>query len=55
MAKIWRNRIIAGDKAYNKCPVTWKLSVKDLLWQDVIDGVITASQYTLFVGEEYIG
>ena len=53
MAKIWRNRIIAGDKLYSSCPAAYKPAVKALLRQDVADGTITAEQYETFTGEPY--
>ena len=54
MAKIWRNRIIAGDQLYENCPARYQSQVKALLRQDVENGVITAEQYEEFVGEPYI-
>lgn len=53
MAKIWRNRIIAGDKQYKNCPATYKAAVKALLKQDVEDGVITGQEYEDYTGEAY--
>lgn len=54
MAKIWRNRIIAGDKQYTSCPAVYKNAVKALLKEDVVNGVITASDYERFTGEPYV-
>lgn len=53
MAKIWRNRIIAGDKLFENCPAVYKEAVKNLLKQDVVNGVITESDYEEYTGEKY--
>lgn len=53
MAKIWRNRIIAGDKQYKNCPPIYKAAVKSLLKQDVMNGIITGQEYEKFTGEAY--
>jgi len=53
MAKIWRNRIIAGTQLYENCPDRYKDAVKALLRQDVENGVITAEQYKEITGEDY--
>lgn len=53
MARIWRNRIIAGDKLFIDCPVKYKNDVKYLLRQDVKDGVITPEQYEEYTDEPY--
>ncbi len=53
MAKIWRNRIIAGDKQYTNCPAIYKPGVKALLKQDVENGIITAEAYKKITGETY--
>ncbi len=53
MAKIWRNRIIAGTRTYQEVPLLWKAQVKNLLRQDVANGVITAERYEEIVGEPY--
>ncbi len=53
MAKIWRNRIIAGTRTYAEVPLTWKNQVKALLRMDVHNGVITREQYEEYVGEPY--
>lgn len=55
MAKIWRNRIIAGTRTFDEVPATWKEQVKVLLRVDVKNGVITAKQYEDITGEPYIG
>ena len=53
MAKIWRNRIIAGTQSYDNCPLKYKDAVKALLRQDVENGVITREQYKEYVHEDY--
>lgn len=45
MAKIWRNRIIAGDKEFSSCPLAYKNSVIQLLKDDVKNGVISSDDY----------
>lgn len=50
MPKIWRNRILAGDKSYDKCPPIYKSAVKKLLQKDVNDGLITAEDFEQFIG-----
>lgn len=54
MSKIWRNRIIAGDKTFAACPSAYKAGVKALLKQDVANGVITEADYKKFTGEKYV-
>lgn len=54
MSKIWRNRIIAGDKSFASCPSAYKAGVKALLKQDVENGVITEADYKKFTGEKYV-
>ena len=51
MAKIWRNRIEAGDKLFQDCPDRYKEQVKALMRQDVTDGIITADRYEELIGE----
>lgn len=53
MAKIWRNRIIAGDKTYAECPQRYKAQVLALLRQDVENGVITADEFEELTGQPY--
>lgn len=53
MAKIWRNRLIAGTQKFEDCPERYKESVFLMLRQDVIDGVITVEQYKDITGEDY--
>lgn len=53
MCRIWRNRIIAGDKTFAACPQRYKAGVLELLRQDVVDGVITAERFEELTGEPY--
>lgn len=55
MAKIWRNRIIAGDKAYASCPARYKPAVLELLKADVADGTISEKRFEEITGEPYGG
>lgn len=50
MAKIWRNRIIAGDKEYSACPERYRASVLDLLKADISSGVITQERFEEITG-----
>lgn len=52
MAKIWKNRIVAHDKEFANCPSIYKNSVKELLRQDVANGIITEEDYALFIGDD---
>lgn len=51
MPKIWRNRILAGDKSYDECPPIYKSAVKEFLQKDVYDGLITAEDFEQFTGK----
>lgn len=53
MAKIWRNRLIAGTQVWTDCPEKYKSAVQALLRTDVESGKITAERYEEIVGEEY--
>lgn len=53
MAKIWHNRILAGTRTYDEVPATWKAQVKVLFKADVVNGVISAEEYEVIVGEAY--
>ncbi len=53
MARIWRNRIIAGDKEFSHCPDRYKVQVLVLLRQDVVNGVITAERFEELTGQPY--
>lgn len=46
MAKIWRNRLIAGTQIFEDCPARYRDAVIALLREDVQNGVITAEQFT---------
>jgi len=45
VAKIWRNRLIAGTQQFHNCPEKYRDAVIALLEQDVEDGVITQERY----------
>ena len=53
MAKIWRNRIVAGTQVFEDCPERYKDAVLALLRQDVVDGVITAERFKELTGQDY--
>jgi hypothetical protein len=53
MAKIWRNRIIAGTQNFTDCPDRFKDDVLSLLRSDVSNGVITAEKFEELTGETY--
>lgn len=53
MAKIWRNRIEAGDQLFENCPARYKPQVLELMRQDVADGVITAERFEELTGVPY--
>ena len=53
MAKIWRNRIIAGTQVFEDCPVKYKATVLALLREDVSAGVITAERFREITGQNY--
>lgn len=53
IAKIWRNRIEAGDKTFEECPARYKAQVLALMRQDVEDGIITAEQFEELTGQPY--
>lgn len=53
MAKIWRNRIIAGDQLFENCPQKYRTQVLEFLRQDVADGVISAEQFEELTGQPY--
>lgn len=50
MAKIWRNRIIAGTQFFSDCPARYRDSVVALLREDVENGVITAERFSEITG-----
>lgn len=45
MAKIWRNRLIAGTQQFSNCPEKYRNAVIALLQEDVEQGVITQERY----------
>lgn len=53
MAKIWRNRIEAGDQLFENCPQRYQSQVLALMKQDVVDGIITAEQFEELTGHPY--
>ncbi len=53
IAKIWRNRIEAGDQLFKDCPKKFKDQVLTIMRQDVVDGVITAEQFEELAGQPY--
>lgn len=53
MAKIWRNRIEAGDQLFENCPDRYKPQVLVLMRKDVVDGVITKEQFEALTGQPY--
>lgn len=53
VAKIWRNRIIAGTKTYDECPAKYKGMVLEFLRADVAAGIITAEKFKELTGEDY--
>ena len=54
MAKIWRNRIEAGDQQFADCPEKYKNDVLYLMSKDVENGVITAEQFEEMTGQPYV-
>ena len=53
MAKIWRNRIEAGDQLFENCPKKYQAAVLNLMRQDVEDGIITAEEFEALTGQPY--
>lgn len=53
MAKIWKNRIVAGTQIFTDCPDRYKDKVIELLQQDVKDEKITAERYKELTGLDY--
>mgnify|MGYP003468161549 CR=1 FL=1 len=53
MAKIWRNRIVAGTQKFADCPDRFKDNVLALLRADVANGTITAEKFEELTGETY--
>jgi len=53
MAKIWRNRLIAGTQVFEDCPAKYREAVVALLREDVANGVITATRFKEITGMDY--
>jgi hypothetical protein len=53
MAKIWRNRLIAGDQLFENCPQRYKAQVLALLRRDVEDGTISEDRFEEITGVPY--
>lgn len=55
MAKIWRNRIWAGDKTYEECPTKYKADVLVWMRSDVVSNLHTAEEFEEKTGIPYAG
>lgn len=53
MAKIWRNRLIAGTQKFSDCPEKYKTEVVVLLREDVANGVIAAERFKEITDMDY--
>lgn len=53
MAKIWRNRIEAGDQLFSHCPEKYRAQVLVLMRKDVADGIISAEGFEDLTGIPY--
>lgn len=53
MAKIWRNRIEAGDQLFSHCPAKYRTQVLALMRQDVANGIISAERFEDLTGIPY--
>ena len=53
MAKIWRNRLIAGTQVFENCPERYRDAVVALLRNDVAHGIITAERFKEITGLDY--
>lgn len=53
MAKIWRNRLIAGTQVFEDCPEKYRNAVVALLRADVANGVITPERFKEITGQDY--
>ena len=53
MAKIWRNRLIAGTQSFDDCPEKYKNAVVALLRSDVVHGVITEERFEEITGQNF--
>lgn len=54
MAKIWRNRLIAGTQKFSDCPEKYKTEVVVLLREDVANGIITAERFKEITDMDYV-
>jgi hypothetical protein len=54
MARIWKRRLEDGTQEFSKCPTRYKNRVRELLKQDVKDGIIRAEDYKSITGEDYV-
>lgn len=54
VAKIWWKNIKKGTVLYAECPSTLKPSVVIYAKADVLNGVITAEEYEMLLGEPYV-
>lgn len=54
MAKIWANRLVAGTRwTWEDVPANRKAAVRAELKERVVNGDVTAEQYTEITGEAY--
>ena len=53
MARIWANRLEAGDQPWSKVPMFRQKAVKEVMQGDVEKGIITAERYEEICGEKY--
>ena len=53
MANVWRNRIWAGTKTYQRCPDRYKADVLTLMREDVANGKHTVEEFEEKTGEPY--
>ena len=53
MARIWANRLEAGDQPWSKVPKFRHEAVKAVMQGDVESGRITAEHYEEICGEKY--
>lgn len=62
MAKIWKNRIMAGTKRLSECPAKYRAQVIELIREDmdvqrlrqlVAQGLMTPAEYEEITGEPY--
>ena len=53
MAKIWRNRIVAGTQKFEDCPDRYKNDVLELMRKDVANGDLSAEKFEELTGVKY--